>query len=155
MIHRVMKTEKFDGTKYFFLLLSAIVFLGYYVFCTTFPVQSHRQDVDMKQMVRNFVKYSAFASYVDVDATHTNTSVVVRDFSQQYNEMLVELMAFKPFDLVIQYDVSPNYIKYEYVCKNTSDCFAIHHPLPTYKTMKILVQLTPDTFNVHGRYYLK
>lgn len=116
--------------------------------------QVHNAE-DLAVSVKNFVKESTTTSFVDIDAGHQNQSKVVAEFTKQYTSLLIELTASEKFDFVIQYENSPQSYKYEYVCKQTADCFKLNHHLPPYTVIRFIVQTTPETFNVHGKYYLK
>lgn len=146
-------------TKQYMCLLVIILFLcGQLIFCLHVldKNNSKQRDVeDLKMSVMNFIKESTYTSYVDMDAGQRNQSKIVAEFTAQYTSLLIEMMASEKFDFIVQYEITPYSYKYEYVCKQTADCFKHNHPLSPYKTMRFIVQTTPETFNVHGKYYLK
>mgnify|MGYP001353036955 CR=1 FL=1 len=117
--------------------------------------QSQIMKNDMHNHIRTFIQESTFTSFVDVNSGHQNQSKVITEFTNNYTSLLIELVAFKKFDFVIQYEISPYSYKYEYICNQTTDCYKIHYPLNLYKIMRFIIQTTSETFNVHGKYYLK
>lgn len=151
-----MSSEEMDGKFCLYLIGTIILLLGNLIW-TGMILDTPRlwRTQNLKGSVEQFVKESIHHSSVDVSASPHNLTKNVGEFTDQYNFLLVELSAFNPFDFIIQYEVSQQVHKYEYICRQTADCFAVNYPLSKYKIMKFFVQTTVETFNVHGVYYLK
>jgi len=157
LLFRIMSTEKMSGKQYVCLFTVVLFLCGQLIYCVHVLDSNHFKPCkeDLATSIKKFVRESAHVSYIDVNSEHQNQSKVVAEFTKQHTSLLIELTASKEFDFLIQYEITPQFYKYEYVCNRTADCFKFNHLLPVYKTMRLIVQTTPETFNVHGKYYLK
>lgn len=145
MQERIMRAEEPDWfTSLFFIF--CVFLLGTYIGTSTSIV--HQTEII------NFIKTAKLSSYVNVP--YQSNSHIFATYTEQFNLLLIELTAYDAFDFVIQYEISPNSYKYNYVCTNTTDCFTYNYVLDTnYTAMRFIAQMTNNTFNVHGKYYLK
>jgi len=152
-----MTLEEMNWTKWFCFFGVVLFLCGQLIYgmmlLNTQPNSSKTND--LATSIKNFVKDSTHTFYVDVNSGQQNQSKVAAEFTKPYTSLLIELTASREFDFVIQYEITPQFYKYEYVCNQTADCFKLNHLLSVYKTMRFIVQTTPETFNVHGKYYLK
>lgn len=148
-----MQTEDCNMSKCILFGLCLVFSIIYYASCVNVILATDQPATETD--VRAFIVASNVTRHVNVKALAYNSSNTIGEFSVKYDSLLVELLSSGPFDLIIQYEVNQSFFKYEYICKNTDHCLALNRKLSPYKILRIFVETTPETFNVHGRYFLK
>jgi hypothetical protein len=122
------------------ILPIAIVILLGYVMLSFNP----EQEINMKLVHKGTIYFN----------TSLNSSDIIEEFSDHYDQMFIELTAFNNFSFIVQYQFDQGHFRYDYVCDRVDFCQRYYEFAKNYEVIGFMIRTYQEHNIIKGGYLL-